>query len=161
MKYIFVGVGDYGTTNTPGSALKTMALGSCVGIVFLCPVTKAVGMVHIALPDSTINPELAKKKPGYFADTGIPKLIEEMKKYQCYFKNNLIVKIAGGASILDSKQIFNVGSRNIKAVKEILAGYGMNIKSEDVGKNLSRTMTVEVDTGRVYLSSPEYGVWDL
>ena len=161
MKYIFLGVGDYGVTNKPDTALKTMALGSCVSVVLICPLAKTVGMVHIALPDSNINKDLSYSKPGYFADTGIIKLLDEMKKYNCIYRNNLIVKIIGGASILDKQKIFNVGKRNTEAVKSILTELGMQICSEDIGKELSRTVTVIAETGKVIVSSPEFGEWEV
>ena len=159
---ITLGVGDFGATNKPSDAVKTFALGSCVSIIFLFPKTRSVGMVHVALPDSSISRAKAKERPGYFADTGIPALINEMKKTG-YSGNGreMIVKLAGGAKIMDPNNTFNIGKRNVLAIKKLLWGHGMGAVVEDVGGNYSRTVAVHVDTGKVTLSSPGRKNWEI
>ena len=99
MAEIVIGVGGLGASNTRGTTIKTYALGSCVAVVLLDPQTRTVGMVHVALPDSTIRPEKVASLPGYFADTGIPALLQEMRKCGTRGPQGLIVKLAGsGAS---------------------------------------------------------------
>lgn len=156
-----VGVGDYGVVKTNGDYLKTMALGSCVAVLMYCPINKIAGMVHIALPDSAINKQHAVQRPGYFADTGIAKLISEMKKYgNICDKRKLIVKIAGGASILDKNNIFNIGGRNISAVRAHLRQGGFILSKQDVGKQISRTVSIDTE-GKISISCPGIGVWEL
>lgn len=159
---ITLGVGDFGATNKSSDAVKTYALGSCVSIIFLYPKTRAVGMVHVALPDSSISRAKAKERPGYFADTGIQALINEMKKTG-YSGNGreMIVKLAGGAKIMDPNNTFNIGKRNVLAIKKLLWGHGMGALAEDVGGNHSRTVSVHVDTGKVTLSSPGRKNWEI
>jgi len=159
---IMLGVGDFGATNKPGEVVKTLALGSCVSIVFLYPKTRTVGMVHVALPDSTLGQAKAEERPGYFADTGVPALIAEMKKMG-YAGNgkDMIVKLAGGAKIMDPNNTFNIGKRNVLAIKKILWAHGMGAVAEDVGGTYSRSVTVYVDNGRVVLSSPGKQNWEI
>lgn len=153
MSTIIVGVGGLATSNLHGEALKTIALGSCVGVIVLAPRHRAVGLLHVALPESKINTSLAVEKPGYFADTGIPLLLNRMASYGC-MPNQLIVKLAGGANIMDPDQNFSIGKRNLLAVKKILWRYNLGPIAEEVGENISRTVSVSVDTGRVTVSSP-------
>ena len=75
MSTIYVGVGDYAATRTPGDVVKTIALGSCVGVIVLAPQIRAIGLLHVALPDSSIRKKHIAEKPGMFADTGIPALL--------------------------------------------------------------------------------------
>jgi chemotaxis protein CheD len=159
---IMLGVGDFGATNKPGEVVKTLALGSCVSVVFLYPKTRTIGMVHVALPDSGLGQAKASERPGYFADTGIPALIAEMKKMG-YAGNgkDMIVKLAGGAKIMDPNNTFNIGKRNVLAIKKILWAHGMGAVAEDVGGTYSRSVTVYVDTGRVVLSSPGRQNWEI
>jgi chemotaxis protein CheD len=70
MGLIVLGVGDFEASNKPEDTIKTYALGSCVGVVMVDPKARIAGMIHVALPDSNINPAKAKQHPGYFADTG-------------------------------------------------------------------------------------------
>ncbi len=162
MKSMILGVGDLGASNTPGADVKTYALGSCVAVILLDPKTHCVGMVHVALPNSSINPARAKDRPGYFADTGIPRILEEMAKLGCHPKGKgMFVKLAGGAAIMDHNDTFNIGKRNVLAIKKILWSYGMGPRSEDVGGTFSRTVSISVNTGEVTLSSPGRPNWKI
>lgn len=119
-------------------------------------------MVHVALPDSHIETAgHTLDKPGYFADTGIPSLINLMKSMGCRvpMRGGFTVKLAGGANVLKTNDTFKIGKRNILAVKKILWSYGLAPMNEDVGGHISRTVTVFVDSGQVLLSSAARGEW--
>jgi len=157
----YVGVGEFTASKTPGDIIKTLALGSCVAVVLLDPKQRAVGILHIALPDSSINKKRRQERPGMFADTGIPVLMGEMTKLGYDGNGKLIVKLAGGASIMDPNGTFNIGKRNVLAVRKTLWQHRLGALAEDVGDCISRSVSVSVDTGRVLLSSPGRGEWEL
>ena len=162
MRVMTLGVGDLGAAKDPGIVVRTHALGSCVAVLLLDPKTRSVGMVHIALPESKINNVKAQEKPGYFADTGVPALIKEMGRIGC--KGNgkgMIVKLVGGAKIMDPNNTFNIGKRNVLAIKKILWSLKMGVVAEDVGGSISRTVTLGVDTGRVVISSSGRNDWSV
>jgi chemotaxis protein CheD len=162
MKQVILGVGELGASREPGSVIKTFALGSCIAVVLFSPVTRSAGMVHVALPDSLTNPEKARERPGYFADTGIPPLLREMAALGNRPEGKgLTVKLIGGASIMDNNGVFNIGKRNLLAIKKILWGHGLGAIAEDVGGNYSRTVTVDVATGTVSVSCPGRGQWQV
>ena len=161
MNVIYVGVGEYAASKTPGQIVKTLALGSCVAVVILDAKNKSVGLLHVALPESSINKKRAEEKPGMFADTGIPKLLEEMKKLGYDGKNRLIVKLAGGASIMDPNNTFRIGKRNVLAIRKILWRFRLGAIAEDVGGNISRSVAIDMNTGKVIISSPGRGEWEL
>lgn len=161
MGNLILGVGDYGAINKQGDVIKTFALGSCVAVILLDPKTKTIGMAHVALPDSKISPERVKERPGYFADTGIPVLIERMKSLGVGKARGLIVKLAGGACVMDPNSTFNIGKRNILAIRKCLWKYGMGAVAEDVGGNISRTVSVSVDTGKVVIASLGKDNWSI
>jgi chemotaxis protein CheD len=71
----------------------------------------------------------------------------------------LIVKLAGGSVIMDPKNTFNIGKRNVLAIKKILWEMGLGARKEDIGGTISRTVSVYVDTGRVVISSPGRDDW--
>ncbi|MFQ5675212.1 MAG: chemotaxis protein CheD [bacterium] len=161
MNVIYVGVGEYNTSGRPGECVKTLALGSCVAVIILDPKNRSVGLLHVALPESSINKKRAEEKPGMFADTGIPKLLDEMTKLGYDGQSRLIVKLAGGASIMDPNNTFNIGKRNILAVRKCLWRYKLGAIAEDVAGNFSRSVTVDTNTGKVIISSPGRGDWEL
>jgi len=162
MAQIILGVGDYGASNRPGEDVKTFALGSCVSVILLDPKTRTVGMAHVALPDSSINKNKAAEKPGYFADTAIPALLQEMSRFGCDKRGKgMVVKLCGGANVMDTNDTFQIGKRNALAIKKILWANGMGAVAEDLGGNFSRTVSISVESGQVTLSSPGRPNWQL
>ncbi len=160
MRAVPIGIGELKVTNVAGDILRSYGLGSCIGLVVLAPRQRTVGMLHVALPESKINLQLAKDQPGMFADTGIPFLLQEMERFGCSI-SDMVIKIAGGASVMDPGATFEIGKRNILAVKKTLWRYRLGPVAEDVGDVISRTMSVSVDTGIVTVSSPRKGEWDI
>jgi chemotaxis protein CheD len=162
MSDIILGIGDYGASKSPGSVVKTYALGSCVAVTMYDPHLKVAGMVHVALPESKLNRAKGEECPGYFADLGVPLLFKEMLRMGCKpGGRGLIVKMLGGASVMAGNDTFNIGKRNILAVKKILWTLGMGPVAEDVGANFSRTVSLHVDTGSVVVSCPGRGQWQI
>lgn len=161
MNFLYVGIGEFAVSKDQTQVIKTMGLGSCVSILLYDPKEKLSGLIHIALPDSSINPKRAENKPGSFADTGVPAFLREMKRNGWDGKSRLIVKLAGGASIMDPNNTFNIGKRNILAIKKILWGYRLGAIAEDIGGNISRTVSMNVADGTVTISSPGRGEWEL
>ncbi len=157
----YLGIGDFAASNTPEEVLRTMGLGSCVGIVLLAPNHKAIGLAHIALPSSRTNPTRARTKPGAYADTAIPALIREMQKIGVVSSTQVVAKIAGGAAVVDPHNVFNIGSRNQEMVKRVLNHYNIRIVATELGGSISRNISVFVHNGRVIISSAGKGEWDL
>lgn len=156
-----VGIGDCVVSNDSEDEIKTYALGSCVAVIILDPKTRSAGMVHIALPDSSINLKKAKELPGYFADTGIDYLVGEMKSIGARVGLGTIVKLAGGAMVIDDNDKFAIGQRNITEIKKILWSRNLLITAEDLGDNFSRTVNILVKNGHIEVSSSNGEVWRL
>lgn len=156
-----IGLGGLKVSNAPGDIIKTLALGSCVGLLMVAPKFRAVGMVHIVLPDSKIDADKAAETPGYFADTGIQSLLDEFRKLGVHSNRDLMVKLTGGATVMDTNKTFDIGRRNVLACRKCLWKNHMAAIAEDVGGNYSRTVWVEVDSGRVFVTSPGRGRWEL
>lgn len=162
MSYITVGIGDICITNNRREILKTYALGSCIALVLFDEKTGTGGMVHLALSNSKVNIEKSIKKPGYFVDTGIPELLKKMKKNSPGIeRDKLKAYIIGGASICEDKDFFKIGENNIKSAKKLLREMGIRIFKEDSGNKISRTVELEISTGRVIVSNQRIGKWEL
>ncbi len=160
-----VGVGEFAVSKDPDEVIKTFALGSCVAVIFLHKPTRTVGLIHVALPESSISPEIVRDRPGYFADTGIHAILQSMATSTTMpalsLAQGMVVKIAGGANVLDTNNTFNIGKRNVLALKKILWPLGMGPVTEDVGGSISRTVSVSVGSGKIVLSSPTKGEWEI
>lgn len=147
-----MGIGEWSVSNDAADQLKTYALGSCIAVLIYDGSLGIAGMIHIALPESKADPERARKLPGYFADTGLPLMIEEMKKLGAT-REHVWVKLAGGASMMDPTGFFDIGKRNLLAAKRILWGSSLGAIAEDTGGTMSRTVTLVVANGETILSS--------
>lgn len=154
-----VGIGEYVVSAEKEDILKTYALGSCVAVLAWDKVNRIAGMIHVALPESSINPEKAVSKPGYFADTGVELMLKDMKKKGADLRK-LVIKLAGGSSIMDANRKFDIGKRNVIAIKRYLWKTGLGVVKEDVGGTISRTVSMEVSTGEIILSNAQ-GSWNL
>ncbi len=143
-----VGMGEYIVTDREDDILRTYALASCVAVTAYSPVKKAAGMIHVVLP-SPLEDKDRWERPGYFAETGIPLLIGSLcKKYGCR-KEELNIQLYGGAESMLDRDIYNVGRKNIDAVKYALLDMGLMISRADLRGNESRTIAMEVKTGAV------------
>lgn len=151
MSQIHVGVGEYSVSSSEEDVIKTFALGSCVAVIMYDRVQKIAGLIHIALPDSSINSRKAESKPGYFVDTGLPVILKEMKKQNASM-NNIWIKLVGGSNIMDEKHRFDIGKRNVLAIKKYLWKNRLGIVGEDTGGNICRTVRVSVSDGELLIS---------
>ena len=145
-----VGIADMGVSQNQQCGLITYSLGSCIGVAIYDPVAGVGGLLHYMLPESQIDPQKAQKNPFMFADTGIPLLFKEAYRLGAV-KNRIIVKVAGGSQILDDSGFFNIGKRNYLALRKILWKNNVLIKAEDIGGQVSRTIRVDLNTGKVWL----------
>lgn len=151
MGTILIGLGEYAVSTQPGDTIRTFGLGSCVSIIAVHSATGAVGMVHIVLPESSTNPDKAKEQPGYFADTAVPALFDELDRK--LGRGRYIIKLAGGAAVLKSnvelQESLNIGKRNILATKKALWKRGLGALAEDVGGEQSRSVSVTFGSPQV------------
>lgn len=149
---IQVGIAELKTGKSPEKII-TIGLGSCVGVTLYDPINKIGGMVHIMLPNSKEiknNDNVAK-----FADTGIPKLLQEVIKKGAK-KNNIVAKMAGGAQMFNlstNNNALRIGDRNIIATKKILQELNIPIKANDTGQNYGRTIILDLNTGGLLVRS--------
>lgn len=155
MNELVVGIGDIVYSKKPDDVIKTYALGSCVAVVLYDKVQQIAAMVHIALPSSSVDLKKAQSSPGHFADTAIPLIIEELKKAGVQ-KHNLWIKLIGGAKVMDAEGYFDIGKRNVLAIKKELWKYNLGPIAEDVGGDFGRTVTLTVKTGEVMISSKNH-----
>lgn len=143
-----VDIADLKVSDDPRVTLVTYSLGSCIGVAVWDRVARVGGMLHYMLPDSALSPDKAKANPAMFADTGLRCLFRAAYELGAA-KKRLIVKVAGGAQLLDDNGTFNIGKRNYVMLRKIFWKNGVLIDAEQVGANLSRTLRLDVGTGKL------------
>jgi chemotaxis protein CheD len=147
---LVVGISDCKVTRDAESVLVTYALGSCIAVVMHDPLTKVSGLLHYMLPESAIDTRKAEQNPFMFADTGIPRMMDALKAAGGEGKR-MVVRLTGGAQVLDSQGVFQIGKRNYLAARRILWKAGILVAAEAVGGEVSRTTRLEVSTGRLWV----------
>ncbi|MEP6731908.1 MAG: chemotaxis protein CheD [bacterium] len=147
---VIVGVADVAASADASMRLVTFALGSCLGITVYDPVAKVGAMLHVMLPDSALHRSRAETNPAVFVDTGVPLLFREAYRLGAV-KHRLVIKVAGGASARSGSDLFEIGRRNMFALREVLWKNGVAITGHAVGGFAPRTITLNIATGNVLL----------
>jgi len=127
--------------------LTSLGLGSCIGLVIYDDIAKVAGMSHIMLPNNHEGKDV--KKLGKYADTAVPKLIEDLIALGA-LKSRLKAKMAGGAQMFsipgkNSASFLAIGERNIETTKKMLEKYGIPLVASDVGGNKGRSVEFYTD----------------
>jgi chemotaxis protein CheD len=144
-----VGMGQIKVAEAPHS-LVAIGLGSCVAVVFYDRYTRIGGMAHIALPAIADSPD--GNHPYRFADLAIPEILRQMESRGASI-DTIEARLIGGANmfpdIINVASTMNVGARNVLAVKDQLANYGIPIVAEDTGRNVGRSVSLDTRDGWV------------
>ncbi len=149
-----VGIAEMKVSDRTGDIIITHALGSCLGIAAYDSVARVGGLLHVMLPISTIDPVKAERNPLMFVDTGFPNLLMQCLRIGAQ-KHRLEITVAGGANANETEEndLFKIGKRNFLILRKLLWKDGLLLKSFDVGGSNSRTMSLEIGTGKVMIRS--------
>jgi chemotaxis protein CheD len=147
---VVVGIADLAVSNNTSVTLATYSLGSCVAVTLYDAVARVGGMVHVMLPDSSIDPDKARRQPGMFVDTGLPAVFRAAYELGAQ-KGRLRVTVVGGSQIMDSSGFFNIGKRNCETTLQILGDNGVRVAAEQMGGVVNRTVYLQLSTGQVRL----------
>jgi chemotaxis protein CheD len=148
---IKVGMGDIAVTRAPNT-LAIIGLGSCVGVALYYPKERIGGLAHIMLPDSTRSRSNTSREK--FADTGLPILLERLKKSGAE-QLWITARLVGGASMFKTTSasgtnpMFNIGENNVRACREFLKKEHIRLVGEEVLGTNGRTMRFDLTTGKI------------
>lgn len=148
-----IGIGEMKQSARLDDTLVTFALGSCLGVTVYDPDIHLGIMVHLMLPTSKNHLDKADLQPCLYVDTGLIELFQSAYKAGADPKK-LEVTVAGGASLRGAENdVFEIGKRNLAILRQLLIKNAVKIQAEDVGGHMSRTMTLQISTGRVQITS--------
>jgi len=147
-----VGLGDCRVAAVQGefATLGTYALGSCIAVIAYDWGARAGGLLHVMLPDSSIDRTRAVSNPYVYADTGVPALFRALSEIGASRAKTRCC-LAGGASMMADSSHFEIGKRNYLAVRKSLWKLGIFVDREDVGGGETRSVRLDLDTGQVDL----------
>lgn len=156
---IVVGAADMKISGDPAVRIVTRALGSCLGVILYDPVVRVGGLLHLMLPSAQVNAGKAAARPYMFVDTAMPRFLVAVMDAGAQ-RDRLQVRVAGGASIRTESDFFAIGRRNLTALRKWLWKEELVMTASDTGGYLSRTLYLELRTGRAWIVSAGKQ-WDL
>lgn len=135
--------------------LKTF-VGSCVAFCLFDTQSKVAAMAHVMLPRQTNNKLTSTNgEIGKFADIAFAHMVDKMISKGADLKR-IRAKIAGGATIFSHESetsLFNIGTRNITAIKQILRENNIPLISEDTGENFGRWVKFNLNSAKMTVIS--------
>lgn len=154
-KIVEIKMGGLAIIDSETDELKTF-VGSCVALCLFDVHAKIAAMAHIMLPMKMVSkPTTTNDEIGKFADTAFAYMIDKMISKGADLKR-IRAKLAGGATIFfheSETDLFNIGTRNIAAIKQILKENNIQIISEDVGDNFGRWVKFNLNSAKMTVIS--------
>lgn len=128
-----------------GGVLRASALGSCIAVVLYDPSTGIGGLAHVMLPGAA--PPGRRSGRTRYAEQGIEELVAAVAALGAR-REPLVACIAGGANVLE-RASDTVWEANIASVTRTLERLGLALEAGDVGGTERRSVTIDLNTGRV------------
>lgn len=158
-----VPIGEIVVSDSDEDVLVAYGLGSCVAICLYDPVARAGGMLHALLPVTPDNPRRNKgatalsTSSAKFVDQGTSLLINSLSELGAR-RTRLTAQLCGGAQVLsapgfEEESTLNIGKRNIRAAESALKAARIQIKAQDTGGSIGRTVRLYIATGQVTVKS--------
>ncbi len=147
MHEYLIGIGEFKVAKGL-AVLKTIGLGSCVGLALYDPKRKIGGLAHVMLPRSHNGTVRSAK----YADHAVEMMLDAMKRLGSR-REDVIAKIAGGAQIFKhmTMDMLKIGDRNIEAIKSVLRDFEIRLVSEDVGGTQGRSVYFFTQDGKMLI----------
>jgi chemotaxis protein CheD len=145
-----VGIAEMKISDNAEDQIIAAHLGSCVALVVYDPVGKRGGMIHCLLPLSHADPKRAAETPSTYVDSGVAALLEAVMALGSN-RHSLQLYAFGGAQMSDESKSFEIGNKNITILRKILWKNNLLLKGQDLGGDVSRTVTLRLGSGEVYL----------
>lgn len=131
-----------------GEQCFSTVLGSCIAIMLHDPIKKLGGMAHILLPQkrSPIDENVGK-----YADAAVPAMLEQMIRLGCETRK-VWAKLAGGATMLSPNSNFQIGERNLIAVREALGNFSVPVLAAHCGGSKGRRALFYPGSGKIIIT---------
>ncbi len=142
-----IGIAQMKISRDPNEILIAPNLGSCLGVAVYDQSLHLGGLIHCLLPLSKSDPEKARQNPFMYVDTGVTLMLEQMLALGAH-RNSLVIAVAGAGNINDHNNVFEIGKKNYTVLKKFLWKNNLLITGEHVGDALSRTMSLNIGTGK-------------
>ena len=142
-----VGIAELKTAGE-GEALACLGLGSCVAVAIYDRQMRIGALAHVMLPSKDFGKRREGENMLKYADVAVPEALSRLEKLGCR-RIFMEAKIAGGACMFDlyKESQIDVGTRNIAAVRKILADLKIPVVGADTGGSRGRSVELRTESG--------------
>lgn len=155
-----VGMAQY-AVGQASDVLRTLGLGSCVGICLYDSSQHIGGLVHIMLPEMALYQDKATE--AKYADTGVRLLVREMERIGAR-ASRMRAKLAGGAQMFafsGHNEVMRIGERNVAASHKALQELHIPVIGEHTGGNFGRTIEFSCNGGALEVRTIGQGTFTI
>lgn len=138
--------------------ILSSGIGSCVLVILYDPETKVGGIAHILLPDEKYSRKVSDR--NRFPRPAITNLLSEMERLGAD-RSRIFARLVGGSSMFNTDRHEPIGDKNVAACRRILNELGIPIRAEDTGGNWGRSVSLDIKTGRVRITTYRIGIKEL
>lgn len=143
------------------ASLIETVLGSCISVT-MYDRRSGVGIIcHCLLPRCKNERPCERRCPDgpKYVDCSMRRMIEQFDSHDVK-RNDIEVKMFGGADMFAGGKAASVGRQNIETAMNVIASEGLNLIALDVGGTQGRRIFFNTHTGEVFLKrlKKEYGV---
>jgi len=159
---VFLPTGDcfFGVRPT----LITTVLGSCIAVTMGDPVRGIGAICHAFLPDSaSFRHSSCEPQVCRFVDTALENMFSSLMKLKVS-PEDVVIKVFGGACGLmggaERMNLYDIGGRNLSAVRQWLFGHGLSISKSQTGGRHGRKLHFLTHTGDVWVKLLNRSGWE-
>jgi chemotaxis protein CheD len=140
--------GKHYVTTNPNEVVHTL-LGSCISACMRDPASGVGGLNHFLLPAPKVEGNYGTKDQAMrYGDYAMEMLVGSIIRAGGN-RNNLEVKVFGGANMYDLSAKKTVGQSNIQFVLDFISEEGLTFLAEDIGGTQARKIYFHPSTGKV------------
>lgn len=125
-------------------------IGSCVSLCAFDPISKVGGMAHVMLPANSGSDQ--EQRPARYAELAVQSLLDEMSALGAKTERTLVA-MAGGAQVMASSDIWNIGALNTIALKQAVDDRSLTRVAEDLGGVQGRNVTFCMGSGEIRVTT--------
>ncbi len=141
---VAVGLGQLAIEDRDATEVAAFGLGSCVAVAAYDPRNRRAGLLHAVLP------RRAEGRPDdddrRFVDSGIVRLVASLEA-RGSDRRRLHLALVGGANIVDPREVFAIGKRNVLAARQTLLAMRLSADHEFVLGDEARSVRLRTDDG--------------
>ena len=132
------------------ASLAIHGLGSCVALILFDPGRGLGGLAHVLLPGPKPSGTSARDLPAKYCTDALEALRSELATMGAR-EAALRAALVGGARLFQSEVDLDqgIGTRNVEAIRVLLAREGIALAAEDTGGEQGRTVVFELPECRL------------